>query len=118
MVNSYQATATDDITTTSDTDVRATGMVLTPPKGTYLVWFSGSATVQNAPNIFLSIYSNNTQVASSEQPLVKDAPFACVAKVTVNGTQTIEGRWRTGDGIMETMSKRNLTIMEVATDID
>lgn len=125
---SYQATATDDITTSSVTDVVATGMTLTPLAGTYLVWFSGSTQITNddgAVNAtsFVSIYSDGTQIPSSEQKINDGAtssvvslpcfPFNCVAKVIVNGSQTIEGRWRTSDSFnTATMHQRNLTILK------
>lgn len=125
---SYQATATDDITTSSTTDVLATGMTLTPPAGTYLVWFSGSVAMTqlnntNETTIFLSIYSANSQILSSEEKTGRlndngdplQQPFTCVAKVTVNGSQTIEGRWRIVDNQnIATMHQRNLTILKVA----
>lgn len=91
---SYQATATDDITTSSTTDVVATGMTLTPPAGTYLVWFSGSFNNTNDVT-FVSIYSNGVQSQSSEERNEGGSaliPFNSVAKVTVNGSQAIEGR--------------------------
>lgn len=122
----YQATATDDITTTSTTDVVATGMTLTPPAGTYLVWFSGSVEASNSDDAnaaFVSIYSNGVQIQSSEQIASKSQsgfvypyPFNCVAKVTVNGSQAIEGRWRelnNTNGQEATMHQRNLTILKV-----
>lgn len=127
---SYQATATDDITTQSTTDIVATGMTLTPPSGTYLVWFSGSNMVTNDDGVadasnYVSIYSGGVQVSSSEQ-LSRDGittgkvvlstfPFNCVAEVIVNGSQAIEGRWRTSDSFNTgTMHQRNLTILKVA----
>lgn len=127
-IYSDQATATDDITTSSTTDVVATGMTLTPPAGTYLVWFSGSGTIdtdQNSPEaVFCSIYSNGTQIPSSEERYASSSnltapypnfPFNCVAKVTVDGNQTIEGRWRVGQADAQgIMYQRNLTILKVA----
>lgn len=110
---SLQATATATITTSSNTDVVATGMTLTPPAGTYLVWFSGSAKPDTTVggNVFMSIYAGGVQIPSSEENLQgAQAPFASVAKVTVDGTQTIEGRWRVDIGTA-TMKQRNLTIL-------
>lgn len=121
---SYQATAVDTITTNLDTDVLATGMTLTPPAGTYLVWFSGSAessiNVGSNAIVFVSIYSDGSQIVSSEQGgSVNNTPgglfpFNCVAKVTVNGSQAIEGKWRVDDALeTATMYQRNLTILKV-----
>lgn len=123
---SYQATATNDITTSSTTDVVATGMTLTPPAGTYLVWFSGSVSTsyQNASEIVsMSIYYNNSQIQSSEVSafsidsnlLNPYSPFTSIAKITTDGTNSIEGRWRTSNAAdISTMYQRNLTILKVA----
>lgn len=114
---SFQATATADDTTASLVDVVAAGMTLTPPAGTYLVWFSGSVEGDGSGNIFVSIYSGGVQVPSSEEIILllpTGSPFASIAKVTVDGTQTIEGRWRV-DGGTATMNQRNLTIIQVAS---
>lgn len=117
---SFQATAVDDITTVSLVDVVATGMTLTPPAGTYLVWFSGSTEKDDQSNAYESIYFNNIKVDSSEVRSgfnlggVTPIPFISIAKVTVDGAQTIEGRWRV-DGGTGTMHQRNLTALEVAS---
>lgn len=116
---SFQATATADDTTTSLVDVVAAGMTLTPPAGTYLVWFSGSTEKDDQSNAYESIYFNNIKVDSSEVRSgfnlggVTPIPFTSIAKVTVDGTQTIEGRWRV-DGGTGTMHQRNLTALQVA----
>lgn len=113
--------ANGDITTTSGTDVLATTMTITPASGTYLVWFSGSTDHSaNSATIDLSIYSGGTIQASSERAFVRGAgqgnvtvSFACMAKVTVNGSQAIEGRWRTSTSTA-TMHERTLMILKVA----
>lgn len=125
----FQTTAIDDITTSSQTDVVATGMTLTPPSGTYLVWFSGSALISseevNADEGYLSIYSDGLQIPSSEErfgalpstpamTMGVNFPFNCIAKVTVDGNQAIEGRWRVNDDSIATMHQRNLTLLRVA----
>jgi hypothetical protein len=118
------AEANGDITTTSTTDVLATGMTITPPAGTYMVWFSSSVSSDtNNAEVWASIYSGGTQVSGSERELMRGAAqgnvaigFACVARVTVNGAQAIEGRWRvtaSSTGTME--SGRTLSIIRVTT---
>lgn len=115
------AAATGDITTASGTDVVATSMTQTPAAGTYLVAFSGSLDHDsNSSSIETSVWSAGSQVASSERRFVRGAgqgnvtgSFICQAKVTVNGSQAIEGRWRTS-GATATMHERVLSILEVA----
>lgn len=112
------ATETGDITTPSLVDVLATGMTLTPAAGTYVVWFAGSA--QNTTNnatVYMSIWAAGAQVAASEERMVmgganKAQAFCCVAIVTVNGAQAIEGRWRVS-GNTGTMHQRTLAILKV-----
>ena len=114
------AEATATTTTTSGSDVLVNSMTLTPAAGTYLVTFSGSVR-QSASNdsIFTSIYSGGTQVAASEREFKRGsnqgnitASFCCQAKVTVNGAQAIEGRWRETGGTA-TMYERTLSIIAV-----
>jgi hypothetical protein len=116
------AEATSTITTTSSTDVVATGMTLTPAAGTYLVWFSSVVkpgnTDEQAP---ASIYVDGVQVAASERPVGRGGSptfasqygFCASARVTVNGTQAIEGRWRSTAGTA-TMFHRTLKILKAA----
>jgi hypothetical protein len=116
-----EATATADTTTTSATDVLVNAMTLTPAAGTYTVFFTGSVDHSaNNGDIDTSVYSGGVQVASSERTFGRGAgqgnvtsSFCCVAIVTVNGAQAIEGQWRTS-GATATMHERALTISEVA----
>ena len=112
-IASDQVTATGDTTTTSATDVLMDSMTLTPASGTYLVWFASSVShSNNSADIFLSIYSGGSQVAPSEQKCRPgnsgSSPFCCIAKVTVNGAQAIEGKWRT---TASTATARQRTLM-------
>ena len=126
--NSDIAEATGDITTTSTTDVVATSMTLTPASGTYMVSFTGScgynATGEEGDSVLMSIWSAGSQVASSEreygpsreQPNAPQGCFSCFARVTVNGSQAIEGRWRVdnaGNGGTGIMHQRTLMILEI-----
>lgn len=114
-----QATATTTTTTTSPTDVLMSGMTLTPPAGTYLVWFSGDwANTNNGNTGTMSIYAGGTQVLASEVPSYRTsagavANFSTHALVTVNGAQAIEGRWRT-TGNTSTNTRRQLSYIKVA----
>lgn len=109
---------TGDITTDSVVDVVMTGMTLTPAAGTYAVFLSGSVDHGSAGgSIETSIYSAGARVPASERRFLRGADpvtcsFACHAKVTVNGAQAIEGRWRVAAGI-GTMHERTLLISEV-----
>lgn len=110
-----QSTATR--TTTSTTDVLMTGMTVTPPAGTYLVWFSGSENGL-AATITFDIWSGGALVTSSERIYASSnttnrSPFCCVARVTVNGSQAIEGRWRTSTGTA-TCTRSSLAYLKVA----
>lgn len=118
------AEATAEITTTSATYVLASSMTLTPASGTYLVWFSGVCRTNSAGNqVRTSIYSGGTLVAASAREYAEDggdgagtpgyATFTCMAKVTVNGSEAIEGKFNrsTGTGYLR---ERQLTILKVA----
>jgi len=116
------AEANGDITTTSGTDILATGMTLTPAAGNYLVWFSStfSNSSNNSEN-FGSIWAGGAQVAESEREWKRGAGqgntysgFSCMAKVTVNGAEAIEGRWRVNGGTGTMHNGRQLMILKVA----
>jgi hypothetical protein len=114
-------TATDTtgtITTASTSDVLATGLTVTPAAGTYEVWFCGDVSNNTSTtNVFTSVYSGGSQVAASQRQYSRattavTSAFTCIAKVTVNGSQAIEGRWRVSAGT-GTMLARQLHIMKV-----
>lgn len=112
------AEATVTAQDTSQVDVLVPGMTLTPAAGTYLVSFTGSLQASLSQTfIYTSIYVDGVQVAASERDFRRPgnvgAGFACVAKVTVNGAQAVEGRWRTTQGTMS-MFERTLSVLEVA----
>ena len=115
------AEATGDASGSNTSDTLVPGMTLTPPAGTYLVWFTGS--VETTPGntmAFMSIYSGGSQVGSSEREYRRPAgqstqSFCCVAKVTVNGAEAIEGRARVDAGTTTgTIHERSLAIVEVS----
>ncbi len=111
--------ATGDITTTSTTDVIATSMVETPPAGTYLYFFSGSVdNTTNAAIVRMSVHIDGVQEASSETRYQRgnqqtSEAFVSVARVVLNGSQQVEGRWRTSAGT-GTMHQRNLARIRVS----
>lgn len=106
------------ITTTSITDILATGMTLTPEAGTYLAIFSGTLSNSgNNNNVFASLYVDGTQVTGSERSIRAlasndGAPFSCCALVTVSGGQDVEGRWRTS-AATASMYQRTLVLVRV-----
>jgi hypothetical protein len=118
---SDEATATADTTTVSASDVLVDSMTKTPAAGNYLVWFTGALShSSNNAEAWASVYVGGAQEADSERYFRRGGgqgnvatPFTCVAKVTVNGSQAIEGRWRTS-GATATMHERSLTILKVA----
>jgi hypothetical protein len=99
-------TAGGTITTTSTSDVLATGMTSTPAAGTYLCFFTGGGWLSNPGSsnytVAASIYAGGSQVSGSEIQFANsqyyNTPFSCVGVATVNGSQAIEGRWRVNGG--------------------
>ena len=96
------ASSTTSVTTTSATDVVMNSMTITPPAGTYVATFATTfGHTSNGAIIYLSIYAGGTQVAYSEDaiqsPRWVNAGYGgfTQARVTVNGTQAIDVRWRT-----------------------
>lgn len=116
------ATASGSITTTSTTDVLMTGMTTTPPAGTYVVLFGTSVTHStNGATITGSIYAGGVQAPESErtaQPRSGNNTFQMMlftwAIVTVNGSQAIEGRWRTSAATATAPLRRTLTAIRIS----
>ncbi len=112
--------ATNQISTTSSTYVLAASMTLTPAAGTYLVWFTGvSRNSKNDRYVEKAIYSGGSVVAASERegegggdPPGWDS-FVCTAKVTVNGSEAIEGKYRR-EADTGYLRERQLMILKVA----
>ena len=105
-------------TTASTTDVLMASMTATPAAGTYMVWFSGDIkNNSNARTMTMSIYVNGALYTGSERAnvIAQSADihnFICMTHVTVNGSQAIEGRWRTSAGTA-TNTNRQLYYMKV-----
>jgi hypothetical protein len=113
------ATATAQHSTTSTTDILANGMTLTPASGTYMVWFTGTYDNSVKGNdVICSIYAGGSRENASESVYAPGgnnykAGFACVARVTVNGSQAIEGKFKAG-GATASVYARTLSILKVA----
>jgi hypothetical protein len=100
------------------------GMTITPAAGTYTVVFSGDILVSEGNgNCAISIYSGGSVVTASQRTFSTTASgvtnstmscsFSAIAKVTVNGSQAIEGRWKTTSGSINN-TYRQLLITLVA----
>jgi len=108
-------------TTTSTTAVLLGGMTITPAAGEYAVLFGGSISAsKNNTTIELSVYEGGAldpasprthQFASANQTQA----VATFGHVSVDGAQTIEGRWRILAGINPTLTAttRSMLIMKV-----
>lgn len=97
------------ITTTSTTDVIMTGMTITPPSGTYMVWFSCWLTHSNGNDtVTISIYGGTTQNVTTVRTTTPFSGAVGAAnngighstngQVTVNGSQAITIDWHTNAG--------------------
>lgn len=103
--------------------VTAQGMEFTPipPKGQYLVIFSGKGrtTVLGRPASFAISTSGGAgtvQGTEREIDLLEFNPFCCVALVTVDGTQPIRGVFKRDQGmggVSAEVGERNLIAIAV-----
>jgi hypothetical protein len=119
-IDSFEASETSTITTTSMTDTLVTGMALTPGAGNYLVMFSASWKNANNDTNYVSVYANSVQVAHSERRFYTEdsipdtpTPVATQCRVMSLGAgQTIEIKWRVS-GDTGTMYQRTLTLLKI-----
>jgi len=110
--------ATNYITTTSTSDIIATGMTLIPVAGTYMVTFSSSV----SGSVILSLWSGGQQITGTERINISKAikhhwkndinNVMTQGIITVDGSQEIEVRWKVLD--TGTMYSRTLSIMQVS----
>jgi len=112
-----QVTATVTTSTTSGSYVSMNGMTITPAAGTYLVSFSASGrTTSNGDTGDCAIHVGGAIVQHSERTLYGNrqtaASIHCQAKVTVNGEQAIDVRFKQAGGNFN-VYERSLIIMEV-----
>jgi len=112
------ASSSAPTTTTSATDVLMAGMSSIPAAGTYLVWFSGDLSQSNnGATVTTSLYVNGVLLAESQRTWQRpgssaQGSFACNCKITVDGTQVVEGRWRRSAGTA-TNTNRQLVLLRV-----
>jgi hypothetical protein len=112
-----EVSATAETTTTSTTYVLMNGMTITPAAGNYMVWFSTAiSNNSNLENDYIAIYKGGTIIQSTERRtlLAKNerVPFSTQGKVTVNGSEAIEIRWKVTNGTGSAL-ERILNIMEI-----
>lgn len=99
-------------------------MTLTPAAGTYVATFTSSMGSSDGSTVFVSIYVAGVKKAASEtRNLINltgfgvggnmESPCACIAIITVDGTQVIDIRWRTTTGTA-TMHQRELILLKAA----
>lgn len=114
-------TSTTPASTTSGTHVLAASMTITPAAGTYLVTFSATAGQTGANDrVYIQVFAGGA-AQGVEMEVRQGITFfggagrygiVAQAKVTVNGAQAIEGRFRQVGGI-GTLYSRSLSIVEV-----
>ena len=110
-----------DVTTISDTYELIPSLTKTPPAGTYKVQISGSIEhTSNNDSIFTAIFKDGVIEAASEREFRRGAgqgdvagTFHCLAVVTVDGSQAIEGRWMEMVGGTATMHQRQMLLEKV-----
>lgn len=121
VIDTYEANATGSTTTGSGTDVVVSSMTLTPGAGDYIAWFSSSwENSATSDTIFVSIYVNGSQIATTERRYYIDGsipdtaiPVATHDMITGLGAgEDIDIRWRTTGGTA-TMYQRKLTLIRV-----
>lgn len=109
-----EVSATATATTTSNVDAVITGMTMTPPAGTYLVWYSADLNSPNSGSVVsVSIYVGGVQKGDSLRKIMPFAGGTLTAGsqrvgvstnglVTVNGSQAIAIEWSTSAGTITT----------------
>lgn len=122
-----EVSSTAGMSLASTTDVLVTSMTLTPPAGTYRVFYDSTitnASSNNGQTCGCGIYAGGSQVANSGRSYVFPTSsfgtiqpgavaFVTSATVTVNGAQAIEVRARRSAGTV-TINNRTLNIIRVA----
>lgn len=122
-LTAVEVTATADTTTTSATDVLINAMTQTPAAGTYIYWFS-TCVDHSAQSVavVVSVYVGgalDTDTVRSPVPrfngIGANTLTPCIAiqgLAVVNGSQAIEGRWKTASGTA-TAHQRNLLTLRI-----
>jgi hypothetical protein len=118
----YSDIAHDAGASTSGTDTLV--LSITPPSGTYMVhWDGWGFPGANAAQQQMAIYVAGTKDTGSVRGIMRgggqtsglDVGFACTARVTVNGSQAIEGRLTGVAGDPAEIFENTLSIIEVST---
>jgi hypothetical protein len=110
------AYSTSVSTTTSATYVAITGSSLTPPAGTYAVSFSAVVSNSNSArdifvNLFLDTVDQGVETFQT-QFQNESATITVYGKITCNGSQSINARWRVSANT-GTIRNRSLIITQV-----
>ncbi len=108
------------ITTTSTTHTLATGMTITPAAGTYIVTWTASLSTDSTSDreAWIRVFAGGVAQGVEQRMQRGDSStdniigVCTVARVTVNGAQAIEGRWRTSGSNGE-MYGRSMSIVQV-----
>jgi hypothetical protein len=113
--NCTEVAAVSVATTTSTSYVVL--ITTTPAAGTYLAMFSSTVSSSSASaNIYFALHTAGTVVTSSERmyrgATSTTAHVYTQAKITVNGSQAIEVRYKTSAGTA-TIGARNLILVAV-----
>lgn len=108
---------TSSINTSSNSYTTMSSMSITPVAGTYLAWLSVTASNTAGGNGNIRITRGASEQSDSTRNLSAAAAItvalATHAVVTVDGTQTIEGRFNCPSGTF-TVTNRALTILRIA----
>lgn len=117
--------ATNTTTTTiAEVPVLMNGMSITPPAGTYLVWFNADvAANRNNTEAVVTIYSGGAEApffpnrSHLFQASAASTAMTTQTRVTVSGAEAIEGRWYILVGVNSelTATDRSLIILAVET---
>lgn len=112
--------AIDTVTTTSVTPVVVPNMSFTPASGTYVAFFSTTASMnKNGQFVECAIYEDGSEVTISHRELGGQSNnrgnFNCQARVSVDGTQVVEARWNitsAAGGGQGSMFERTFVLIE------
>lgn len=116
---SLEAEATANTTTTSTSFGLVNSMTLTPPAGTWIAMFSSSVINSLvAQTTIVTLYVGGVQAASTERSNKNagndPSGVAFQKRITVNGSQAVEVRWKVTGGT-GTIRQRTLTLFRVST---
>lgn len=118
--------ATGTTTTSSGTYTTLNSMTTVPVEGIHQVWFScslsntGSGLFNTPEETYFSVYVNGVQVTHSERESTagdggRHRTVACQCRIEVDGSQTVEVRWRVTGGTA-TCYARTLTTIKLADE--